>query len=153
VIQWLLLKMEPTYRDSHREYQGLAYSDFSGPKVKHRTASASPTFWYTFLNLLANFQLSILSMWWHQFIWYSTILSRKLNMLTKYNLRFSRRWQWGWLSSGYGDHRPDDGGSTDLWNVGKLIPVYTALQPRRQPSSNMLTSCLTAWFWYEGAKG
>jgi hypothetical protein len=29
----------------------------------------------------------------------------------------------------------DDGGSTDLWNVGKLIPVYTALQPRRQPSS------------------
>jgi hypothetical protein len=32
-------------------------------------------------------------------------------------------------------HRPDDGGSTDLWNVGKLVPVYTALQPRRQPSS------------------
>jgi hypothetical protein len=30
---------------------------------------------------------------------------------------------------------PDDGGSTDLWNVGKLIPVYTVLQPRRQPSS------------------
>jgi hypothetical protein len=32
-------------------------------------------------------------------------------------------------------HRPDDGGSTDLWNVGKPVPVYTALQPRRQPSS------------------
>jgi hypothetical protein len=32
-------------------------------------------------------------------------------------------------------HRPDDGGSTDLWNVGKLLPDYTALQPRRQPSS------------------
>jgi hypothetical protein len=31
--------------------------------------------------------------------------------------------------------RPDDGGSTDLWNVGKLIPVYTVLQPTRQPSS------------------
>jgi hypothetical protein len=29
-------------------------------------------------------------------------------------------------------HRPDDGSSTDLWNVGKLIPVYTALQPRWQ---------------------
>jgi hypothetical protein len=28
---------------------------------------------------------------------------------------------------------PDDGGSTDLWNVGKLTAVYTALQPRRQP--------------------
>jgi hypothetical protein len=32
-------------------------------------------------------------------------------------------------------HRPDDGGSKDLWNVGKLLPYYTALQPRRQPSS------------------
>jgi hypothetical protein len=31
-------------------------------------------------------------------------------------------------------HRPDDAGSTDFRNVGKLIPVYTALQPRRQPS-------------------
>jgi hypothetical protein len=30
---------------------------------------------------------------------------------------------------------PDDGGSDNLWNVGKLIPVNTALQPRRQPSS------------------
>jgi hypothetical protein len=27
------------------------------------------------------------------------------------------------------DDCPDDGGSTDLWNVGELIPVYTALQP------------------------
>jgi hypothetical protein len=32
-------------------------------------------------------------------------------------------------------HRPDDGGSKVLWNVGKLLPDYTALQPRRQPSS------------------
>jgi hypothetical protein len=32
-------------------------------------------------------------------------------------------------------HRPDDGGSKDLWNVGKRLPDYTALQPRRQPSS------------------
>jgi hypothetical protein len=30
-------------------------------------------------------------------------------------------------------HHPDDGGSTDLWNVGELISVYKALQPRRQP--------------------
>jgi hypothetical protein len=35
------------------------------------------------------------------------------------------------------DHRPDDGGSKDLWNVGKLLPDYTALQPRRQPSFNL----------------
>jgi hypothetical protein len=32
-------------------------------------------------------------------------------------------------------HSPGDGGSTDLWNVGKLLPDCTALQPRRQPSS------------------
>jgi hypothetical protein len=32
-------------------------------------------------------------------------------------------------------HRPDDGGSKHLWNVGKLLPDYTVLQPRRQPSS------------------
>jgi hypothetical protein len=34
------------------------------------------------------------------------------------------------------DH-PDVGGSTDLWNVGKLIPGYAVRQPRRQPSSNV----------------
>jgi hypothetical protein len=26
-------------------------------------------------------------------------------------------------------YRPDGGGSIDLWNVGTLIPVHTALQP------------------------
>jgi hypothetical protein len=30
-------------------------------------------------------------------------------------------------------YRPDDGRDTDLWNIGKLIPVYTALQRRRKP--------------------
>jgi hypothetical protein len=33
------------------------------------------------------------------------------------------------------DECPDDGGSKDLWNFGKPVPDYTALQPRRQPSS------------------
>jgi hypothetical protein len=32
-------------------------------------------------------------------------------------------------------HHGDHGGNTDPWNVGKLIPVYIALQPRRKPSS------------------
>jgi hypothetical protein len=32
-------------------------------------------------------------------------------------------------------HPSDNEGSKHLWNVGKLIPVYTKLQPRRQPSS------------------
>jgi hypothetical protein len=38
------------------------------------------------------------------------------------------------LSRIWGSDRPDDGGSKDLWNVGKLLPDYTALKPRRQPS-------------------
>jgi hypothetical protein len=33
--------------------------------------------------------------------------------------------------------RPDDGGSKHLWNVGKLIPDYTAQQPTRQSSSTV----------------
>jgi hypothetical protein len=37
--------------------------------------------------------------------------------------------------------RPDGGGSKDLLNVGKLIRVYTALQPRRE-SPSVLTSYL-----------
>jgi hypothetical protein len=28
-----------------------------------------------------------------------------------------------------GGHRPDDGGNEHLWNVGKLLPDYTAQQP------------------------
>jgi hypothetical protein len=35
-------------------------------------------------------------------------------------------------------HRPDDGGSKDLWNVGKLLPDNTALQPRWQPFSILM---------------
>jgi hypothetical protein len=31
-------------------------------------------------------------------------------------------------------HHPEVGGSKDPWIFGKLIPIYTALQPRRQPS-------------------
>jgi hypothetical protein len=47
------------------------------------------------------------------------------------------------------DHRPDDGGSTDLWNVGKLIPVYRALQPRRRPSSVMVILWLSYFYALE----
>jgi hypothetical protein len=42
-------------------------------------------------------------------------------------------------------HRPDDGGSKDLWNVGTLLPDYTVLQPRRQPSSNWPVVCHTSF--------
>jgi hypothetical protein len=30
---------------------------------------------------------------------------------------------------------PDDGGSKRLWNIGKILPDYTAQQLGRQPSS------------------
>jgi hypothetical protein len=33
---------------------------------------------------------------------------------------------------------PDEGSSRYLWNVGKLLPDYSALQPRRQSSSYSL---------------
>jgi hypothetical protein len=58
-----------------------------------------------------------------------------------------------WLSRIWGSHggeyedccllgcdRPEDGGSKDLWNVGKLLPDYTVLQPRRQQSSQNILS-------------
>jgi hypothetical protein len=37
----------------------------------------------------------------------------------------------------YNPDSPDDGGSKDLWNVGKLLPDYTALQPR------------SPWWWMQ----
>jgi hypothetical protein len=63
--------------------------------------------------------------------------------IVSWDLKFSRRRVWRWLSSGLlrrvvwsGDeHRRDDGGSKHLWNVGKLLSDYTAQQPRRRPSS------------------
>jgi hypothetical protein len=45
---------------------------------------------------------------------------------------------WGSHGGEYQGDRPDDGGSKDLWNVGKLLPDYTVLQPRRQQSSTMI---------------
>jgi hypothetical protein len=45
-----------------------------------------------------------------------------------------------WGSNG-GDY-PNDGGSKYLWNFGKLLPDYTAQQPRRQPSSYSHSSLL-----------
>lgn len=32
-------------------------------------------------------------------------------------------------------HHGNDGGSKDVWNCGKLLPTYTALQRRREPTS------------------
>jgi hypothetical protein len=57
-----------------------------------------------------------------------------------WNLRFSGRRVWRWLSSELfrrvvWSHHPDDGGSKHLWNIGKRLPDYKAQQPRRQPSS------------------
>jgi hypothetical protein len=43
-----------------------------------------------------------------------------------------------WVSQHFGGLYCHDGGSTDFRNIGKLIPVYMALQPRRQPPSQSL---------------
>jgi hypothetical protein len=51
------------------------------------------------------------------------------------------------MYSGSHEDRPDDGGSTDLWNVGKLTPVYTALQPSghtRKIASSWTNSCVSS---------
>jgi hypothetical protein len=42
---------------------------------------------------------------------------------------------------------PDDGGSKDPRNVGELLPVYTALQPRSRSSSSsgILLRCPFSW--------
>jgi hypothetical protein len=42
-------------------------------------------------------------------------------------------------------HRPDDGGSKYVRNVDKLVPDYTALQPRRQPSLQSRTDETAQW--------
>jgi hypothetical protein len=46
-------------------------------------------------------------------------------------------------------HHLDGRGSTDLWNVGKVIPVCMALQPRRQPSSFCYYLLLSYDKWYD----
>jgi hypothetical protein len=82
----------------------------------------------------------------------------------KRDLRFSRRGVRRWLSSApcspvevyrrfrghcclhhQGDECPDDGGSKDLWNVCKLLPLYTGLQPRIQLTSNQITRQEEIW--------
>jgi hypothetical protein len=46
-------------------------------------------------------------------------------------------------------HRPDNGGSKHLWNVGQLLLDYTVQHPRRQSSSeerpNLYRSLLLRW--------
>jgi hypothetical protein len=37
---------------------------------------------------------------------------------------------------------PDDSVSKDLWNTGKLIPVYMVIEPRRQPSKIFIVDCV-----------
>jgi hypothetical protein len=79
--------------------------------------------------------------------WYIT-----QHIFMTWDMRFSRRRVWRWLSSGLlrrvvgqkftgvSEIRAasiiramiDDGGSKYLWNVGKLLPDYMVQQPRRQ---------------------
>jgi hypothetical protein len=69
-------------------------------------------------------------------------LERKVHLNGKYT--WTKFWTENILVLVYSyAHRPDDGGSKDLWNVGKLLPDYTVLQPRRQQSS--VYSCVVIW--------
>jgi hypothetical protein len=58
------------------------------------------------------------------------LVSGRFSALTKRNYCYPALRPWP--MSNISHNRPDDGGSTDLWNVGN-IPVYSALQPRKQP--------------------
>lgn len=46
---------------------------------------------------------------------------------------------WRFRSTYSLQHRSDDRGSKDLWNVGLTLSYYMTLQPRRHPSSYSLT--------------
>jgi hypothetical protein len=46
-------------------------------------------------------------------------------------------------------YRPDDGGSKYLYNVGKLLPDYTTLQARRQPSPAYTVYCKFSCFCFQ----
>jgi hypothetical protein len=45
---------------------------------------------------------------------------------------------WWWVI-----HRPDDGGSKLLWNVGQYLPEYTAQHPTRKTSSMFVSMNIT----------
>jgi hypothetical protein len=65
---------------------------------------------------------------WAQMTWVvSNIYLTKTKQHTEINLTP--------LEGEFQGDRPDDGGSKNLWNVGKVLPAYTAQQPRRQPSA------------------
>jgi hypothetical protein len=78
------------------------------------------------------------NIWYQDRIWVRSILVPlwpHLKCLVPTWIILSRNW--GSHGGDYEDSclRRDNGGSKDLWNFVKLLPDYTALQPRRQPSS------------------
>jgi hypothetical protein len=59
------------------------------------------------------------------------------------------------------NHRPDEGGSKHLWNVGQLLPDYTAQYPRRllpsyspplEPEISIVTLACRGDPWVTGAE-
>jgi hypothetical protein len=67
---------------------------------------------------------------------YCLIISAQLEVLTAVSMKMAVFWVLAPLQCHHwGDNCPDDGGSTDLRNADKFLPVYKALQPKRQPSS------------------
>jgi hypothetical protein len=64
-----------------------------------------------------------------------TLRKRLKHLVPRYSCKLGNMNLYNYNISFNKENRPDDGGSKDLRNVGKLLPGYTVLQPRRQPSS------------------
>lgn len=80
-------------------------------------------------------------------MWLLSITIRILTMSDngeKFLIRLQRRVVWQKFTNDQGDNRPGDGGNRDLWNLGRLLPDYTALQRRRRLPSSGLTAVKTS---------
>jgi hypothetical protein len=47
----------------------------------------------------------------------------------------------------FGDHRPDDGGSKLLWNVGQYLPEYTAPISQKAAIFNFAFDFNNTMYW------
>jgi hypothetical protein len=125
-IQWA-----PSFFISEIKQSGMKLTNESSPssaEVKNAWShiSASPYVWMAWCLIKQVMYNSLLSVWllisWDTYWIRTNVVNEEIKYdFNRYDLRFSRRWLWRWLSS-------------ELYRRGKLIPVHTALQPRRQPS-------------------
>jgi hypothetical protein len=73
---------------------------------------------------------------WPACQWHTTCLDTSLKNWSEFNTD-KNTWPFLWIlmfACLHHQGNPDARGIKNLWNVGKLLPDYTAQQPRRQPS-------------------